>query len=200
MQFYLFSVLGEIMNSIKLVFACVFCFFIQHQVQAGDFYIGLGLGFGDVDIEREFFPEVTSLTTDSNSVLVTDALIGYEFDNGFFVDLGIESYDTINLLAIADETDLNTTRLGLGYVIPSESRFKFYGKTGINFWQLELTESIFLNPGPEAMGKRSGEDLFLQIGTEYHFNDRFRLGLSYDYSNNDFGETTGGKVTMKWFP
>ncbi len=188
------------MKFVELFFICVLSIFMQSTVHAGNIYIGSGIGTGDVDIDREFFPEVTSLTTDSNAVLVGDFLVGYEFENGVFVDLGIESYDTVNFLLIADEVNLNTTRIGIGYTIPSESRFKFYGKTGINFWQLELEESIFLNPGPELSDKQSGEDLFLQVGMDYHFNQRFRLGISYDYSSNDFGETTGGKLTFKWFP
>lgn len=104
------------------------------------------------------------------------------------------------MLFLGDVLDLDSFRLGVGYLFPSESNFRFIGKTGLSIWDLEARESILFNPGPEEVSRLDGTDFFIEGGVEYSFNDTFRAGLALSYADLDFGSTTTVKLTFKILP
>lgn len=189
------------MKILKWFICSILIFGFQFNSNAEGLYFSMGIGGGDLEIQPEFLPGLIPTLSDADGAALIDVLAGYEFSNGLFVDIGVEAYSTINIVNLFDVASASSTQLSIGYTIPNDSRFKFYGKTGLNFWDLTLKEGIFLNPGPEELIQgSSGQDPFFQIGTDYHLNERIRFGLNYSYSDTEFGETSGAKITFKWFP
>lgn len=171
------------------------------SARAEGYFLGLGVGVGDADIQRGIFgPGNQFSSSDKSDLLVGEFVIGYELASNVFIDLGVEGYDTFDFLQIGDVFDLDVVRAGVGFVAPSESRFHVFGKAGISFWDLSVRESALFNPGPEESTGLDGQDLFVQGGVEYRFNDSFRATLSFDYANLDFGKTTAIKLSIKIFP
>jgi len=165
------------------------------------FYLGAGFGKGNIDVTRVDFPGSDLLDIDVDAVIATELSVGYEFANNLGIDLSAGLYDTVEFVLFDfEEIDLNSVRLGVTYTLPTESNFQFYGRAGMNFWQVEITESGLGNPGPEDQVKQSDQDVFFQIGAEYRFNPRFRLGLAYDRTSTDFGAVDGIKLNLKFFP
>lgn len=164
-------------------------------------YFGAGLGTGDINIDNIDFPGSELIDFDSEAIIATEISVGYEFQNNIGFDLSSGLYDTAEIILLANEqVDLNSLRLGLTYTLPSESGFQFYGRVGINYWQVELTESGFGNPGLEGRVKESDQDIYFQIGAEYRITPKFRFGLAYDYTSTDFGDVDGVKLNFKFFP
>lgn len=175
--------------------------FMSVQALAGDgFYLGAGVGKGDVSVDNSNFPGSELLDSSSDDVIATEISAGYEFSNNIGLDVTAALYDTAQFIFETEQADLNSFRLGVSYAIPTESNFHFYGRTGINFWQLDIEESGLFNSGIEERVKTSSQDVFFQLGGEYRFNQRFRLGFAYDRTKTDFGHVDGFKVNIKFFP
>lgn len=189
------------MRFVKLIVCVALLVGVQTSYHAEGVYFGFGVGGGDLEIGTEFIPDLAPSMSDNDGALVIDFLAGYEFSNGLFVDLGVENYSNLNFLNLFDVVSASSSRIAVGYFIPSESRFRFYGKTGINFWELDLKEGSISNPGPEeAIQGSDGQDPFFEIGVNYHLNPKYRFGLNYSYSDTEFGEMSGVKITTRWSP
>lgn len=162
-----------------------------------EFYLGLSFGGGDLDIDQSSFPDATFVVNDiSGDVLVGEFSAGYRFANNFTLDFGFEGYDSFNILGIGDVIDLKTIRLGGGYHFPSSTRVSGFVKGGLSFWDIDFTESLFLNPGPEQTASRDGTDLYLQFGGEVRVGRSFAARITFDVSNPDFGDTRALKLWL----
>lgn len=168
---------------------------------ADGFFLALGVGAGDVSVDGSVFSSGQSFSFDGDSeVIVGELLAGYEFANDLFVEIAVQGYDTLSFLGLGDILDLDTIRAGVGGYLPSDSRLRLFGKAGLTFWDLTARESFVFNPGPEERTKRDGTDLFVEAGAEFRFTESFRLGLSVEYANLEFGSSNAVKLTLKFLP
>ncbi len=164
-----------------------------------DFYLGLGLGGGDVDLNGDVSGSGDFDTVDlgGERALTGEVTSGVQFNPGWLAELSIVDYENLSLLLV-DSVSYDAVRLGIGYAPQPTGRFGFVGKIGIAFWDLELRESPLFNSGSEATFNTDGEDLYLQVGGEFHATDRWRIGAAYDYSDADFGDVSALRLNTRY--
>lgn len=155
-----------------------------------DVFIGLDLGAGDLDIDNVSVAPDFELISVSDSAVAFHATAGYEFDNGFHVLVGFDEIDSIDLLGLGDSIDLEALKLGVGYSQPISNRFRAGGTIGLASWDLEARESILFNPGPEATGGIDDTDLYFDFRIEWVINETFRVPLTFNYNDYDFGDAS----------
>ena len=183
------------MKSFRVLVASILLIGLQFNLQAEGLYLGFGLGAGDVAIDAGSFSEITS-SEDTDGVALNELVIGYEFNNNLALE--VADYNRGNLFS---DTELDDVNLGVIYNFPSQTSTNFFVKSGIKFWSLDFTRGGGLfSSGEPRTSKKSGEDIFIQLGLDYSFYDSFKLGVAYDLSNTEFGQIRGGKITFKWFP
>ncbi|MEL6868718.1 MAG: outer membrane beta-barrel protein [Pseudomonadota bacterium] len=163
-------------------------------------FVAVGIGGADVDYDGPLFASDDPVEFDSSSSLLAgEILVGYEFANDLFVEIGERGYASFNL-GLGDQISLSAIRTGLGYSWSSESRLGIVTKAGLAFWDLRARESFLFNPGPEEQTRQQGTDLFLEAGVEFRFTDAFRMGLSWEYVAVDFGGASSVMATFKFVP
>ena len=183
------------MKRIKILILVLTFSLSMQAIHAEGLYVGLGIGGGDVVVDAGAFPEVT-LSKDTDGVLLSELILGYKFNNNLSIEVA-----NYNRATFFGGTELDDVNLGLAYDFSSQSNTNFFVKSGVKFWSLDFTRgSGFFGSRDPRNVKRSGEDIFIQLGLDYSFSDRFKLGVAYDLSNTEFGQVRGGKLTFKWFP
>ena len=160
-------------------------------------FIGLDLGAGDLDIDNVSVAPDFELTSISDSATAFHATAGYEFDNGFRVLVGFEEMDSIEFFGFGDFVELEALKFGVGYSQPVSKHFRAGGTIGIASWDLEARESILFNPGPEATGGLDDTDIFFDMGIEWVISDTFRVPLTFNYNDYDFGDATIWRVGVR---
>jgi len=155
-----------------------------------DVFIGLDLGGGDLDIDNISVAPDFELTSSSDSATAFRATAGYEFDNGFHILVGFDDVESIELLGLGDAVELEALKFGAGYSQPIAKRFRAGGTIGLASWDLEARESFLFNPGPEATGGLDDTDFYFDFGIEWVINETFRMPLTFNYNDYDFGDAT----------
>ena len=155
-----------------------------------DVFIGLDLGAGDLDIDNISVAPDFELTSLSDSATAVRATAGYAFDNGFHILVGFDDVESIEFLGLGESIELEALKLGAGYSQPISKRFRAGGTIGLASWDLEAQESILFNPGPEATGGLDDTDIYFDFSIEWVINDTFRMPLTFNYNDYDFGDAT----------
>lgn len=155
-----------------------------------DVFIGLDLGGGDLDIDNISVAPDFELTSLSDSATAFRATAGYEFDNGFHILVGFDDVESIELLGLGDAVELEALKFGAGFSQPISKRFRAGGTIGLASWDLEARESFLFNPGPEATGGLDDTDFYFDFGIEWVINETFRMPLTFNYNDYDFGDAT----------
>ena len=161
------------------------------------FFVGLDLGAGDLDVDNVSVApdfELTSVSDTASSFYVTT---GYEFDNGFHLLAGYEEMDSIEFLGLGESVELEAFKLGAGFSLPASTRFRAGGTIGIASWDLEARESILFNPGPEATGGLDDTDIYFDFGIEWVISETFRVPLTFNYNDYDFGDATIWRIGLR---
>lgn len=153
-------------------------------------FVGLDVGAGDLDIDDVSAAPDFQLTSVSDSAAAFNVSAGYEFDNGFQLLVGYEELDSIEFLGLGESVDLEAFKFGAGFWRAASKRFRAGGAVGIASWDLEARESILFNPGPEATGGLDDTDVYFDLGIEWVVSDTFRMPLTFNYNNYDFGDAT----------
>jgi len=170
-------------------FIAVFVFVMCTSTPAwSDVFIGLDIGGGDLDIDNISVAPDFELTSLSDSAAAFHATVGYEFDNGFHIVAGFDEIDSIEFLGLGESIELEALKLGAGYSAPISNRFRAGGTIGLASWDLEARESILFNPGPEATGGLDDTDFYFDFGIEWVINETFRMPLTFNYNDYDFGD------------
>ena len=162
-----------------------------------DVFVGLDLGAGDLDVDNVSVAPDFELTSVSDSATAFHATVGYEFDNGFHVLVGFEEMESIEFLGLGDSVELEAFKLGAGYSQPVSKRFRAGGTIGIASWDLEARESILFNPGPEATGGLDDTDIYFDLGIEWVISETFRMPLTFNYNDFDFGDSTSWRIGVR---
>jgi len=157
-------------------------------------FVGLGLGAGDLDINNVSVAPDFELTSVSDSATSFNVTAGYEFENGFHVVGSYEEIESIEFLGLGESVELEGLKLGAGFSRPISKRFRAGGTVGLASWDLEARESILFNPGPEATGGVDDSGFYLDLGIEWVINDTFRLPLTFNYNDFDFGDATMWRI------
>ena len=171
---------------------------------AADFYLGLAIGSGDIEVDLGEFTENPDVVDElaGDGVLATELSLGWHFDSGVMLDLSLDEYDTFNFVPftplLVGNVDYSATRVAVGYAPRTEQRVNFVGKVGVAFYDLELTESPFLNPGSEDSASRNGESFFLQVGAEVRVMRSFNVGGHFDFSETDFGRASALRLQLRY--
>ncbi|MDJ0701549.1 MAG: outer membrane beta-barrel protein [Woeseiaceae bacterium] len=162
-------------------------------------YLGLGLGVGDIDLSGDVSGsgEFDTAALGGENALVAEFKFGVQLSSGWLAEISFDDYESVSLLLV-DSVDYDAVRFGAGYSSPSANPFGFSARIGLAFWDLELRESPLFNPGSEARFETDGEDLYLQIGGEFHAADNWRIGLDFDYSDTDFGTVRALKINTRF--
>lgn len=160
-------------------------------------FIGLDLGAGDLDVNNISIAPDFELTSISDSATTFQVTAGYEFDNGFHVLGAFEDMESIEFLGIGDSVDLEALKFGVGFSRPISDRFRAGGTIGIASWDLEGRESILFNPGPEATGGLDDTDIYLDLGLEWAISDTFRMPLTFNYNDYDFGDARTWRIGVR---
>jgi len=160
-------------------------------------FVGLDLGAGDLDVDNVSVAPDFELTSISDSATAFHATAGYEFDNGFHVLVGFEEMDSIEFFGLGDSIELEALKFGAGYSQPVSKRFRAGGTIGIASWDLEARESILFNPGPEATGGLDDTDIYFDLGIEWVISEAFRMPLTFNYNDYDFGDATMWRIGVR---
>ena len=160
-------------------------------------FIGLDLGAGDLDVNDVSVAPDFELTSVSDTASTFFVTAGYEFDNGFHVLGGYEELDSIEFLGLGESVELEAFKLGAGFSLPASKRFRGGGTVGIASWDLEARESILFNPGPEATGGLDDTDFYFDLGIEWVISDAFRMPLTFNYNDYDFGDATTWRIGVR---
>ena len=87
---------------------------------------------------------------------------------------------------------------GVLYTRNSQDGFTFANDSiGIASWNLEARESILFNPGPEATGGLDDTDIYFDFGIEWVITETFRVPLTFNYNNYDFGDTNIWRIGVR---
>lgn len=172
-------------------------------VAASDFYLGIGLGGGDLDVDtrRLFSDPNDSGGSITDSLLASELSAGLQFDSGLLAEIARDDYESFSIpfaFLLAGTVDYGATRINVGYAHEPEGRFGFVGKVGLSFWDVDVTESPFANPGDEEVASRSGQSLYLQLGGEFHITQRWRVGASFDFTDTNVGSAQAFKLNMRY--
>lgn len=162
-----------------------------------DVFVGLDLGAGNLDVNNISVAPDFELTSVSDSATAFHATAGYEFDSGFHVLVGFEEMESIEFLGLGDSVELKAFKFGAGYSQPISKRFRAGGTIGIASWDLEARESILFNPGPEATGGLDDTDIYFDLGIEWVISETFRMPLTFNYNNYDFGDSAIWRIGVR---
>jgi len=160
-------------------------------------FVGLDFGGGDLDIDEISVAPDFRLTSISDTAGVFHVTVGYEFDNGLHLFGGYEELDSIEFLGLGESVELEAYKLGAGFSLPASKRFRAGGNIGMAWWDLEARESILFNPGPEATGGIDDTDIFFDVGIEWVISDAFRMPLTFNYNDYDFGDATIWRIGLR---
>ena len=161
--------------------------------------MALEIGQGDIDVDRiDLLPFAPVGNADDN-VLAFSVGGGYQFPSGAYVDLNVTDLDTVNLFGFTDAFGLSAIKLGTGYKFRADESFSFLAKIGVSFWELDVSEGFFLNPGPESGRDFHGTDFFFEVGGEFRFNGAFALTLIHSRDTYDLGDSTATRIGVKYF-
>jgi opacity protein-like surface antigen len=176
---------------------------MANSASASDFYFGIGLGSGELDVNtRRLFAGVDA-NADSidESVIAGEVMAGLQFENGVLAEIARDDFDSVGFPFAAlflGRLEYGATRVSAGYAPEPAGRFGFVGKLGLSFWGIDAVESPFLNPGDEERVSRDGQSLYLQLGGEFHVTKRWRLGVSYDLADTDVGNARALKLNTRY--
>lgn len=180
-------------SAASLTFAA-FVTLIAPTAQAEGVYIGFDAGIADADFAGALFSDGSSIGDGvDDAVFMGGVYGGYEWSNNVFVEVGYQGYESLTVVFLTDSLEIDSIRAAVGYYLPSESNFHFFGKAGLNFWEAEADRSVLIFGSGEEPVSIDGTDFFAEAGVEYRFSNNLRLGLSLDYS--DFGE--GSATALK---
>jgi len=162
-----------------------------------EIFFGLDVGAGDLDIDRISVAPDFELVSISDTATTYQVTAGYEFDNGFHVLGGYEEMDSIEFLGIGDSVELQAFKFGAGFSTTASKRFRGVATIGIASWDLEARESFLFNPGPEATGGLDDTDIYFDLGIEWVINETFRMPLTFNYNDYDFGDATSWRIGVR---
>ncbi len=169
---------------------------ISAPAWAGGF-IGLDVGYGDLDIDNVSVAPDFELNSVSDSASIFQVSAGYEFNNGVQLLAAYEEVDSLEFLGLGESVDLEAFKFGVGFWRAASKRFRAGGAFGIASWDLEARESILFNPGPEATGGLDDTDIYFDLGIEWVINDTFRMPLIFNYNDYDFGDATTWRIGVR---
>ena len=181
------------MNRIFAV--CVLAVLVSTPAQS-EFFAGLEVGAGDLDIDTVSVAPDFELTSVSDTATAYYIAAGYEFESGFHVLGAFEQLDSIEFLGLGESVELEAFKFGAGYMMPDSSKFRAGATIGIASWDLEARESILFNPGPEATGGLDDTDIYFDLRLEWVINETFRMPLTFSYNDYDFGEAIIWRIGM----
>jgi len=160
-------------------------------------FLGLDIGAGDLDVDRISVAPDFELTSISDTATSFQVIAGYEFDSGFHVLGGYEEIDSIEFFGLGDEIELQAFKFGAGFSRSVSKWFRAGGTVGIASWDLEARESILFNPGPEATGGLDDTDVYFDLGIEWVINETFRMPLTFNYNDYDFGDAVIWRIGVR---
>ena len=94
---------------------------------------------------------------------------------------------------------MSATKLGVGYRLKTNESFSFLAKAGVSFWDLDVEEGFFLNPGPELGGGSDGTDLFIEVGGEFRIGERFGITLIHSRDSYDVGDSSATRIGVRYY-
>jgi hypothetical protein len=101
-------------------------------------------------------------------------------------------------LGLNDFYQVIQARLLAGYTFEISKSIRIVPLVGISWWNINLNESAFLNPGPERRSEFDGRDFSYKISMEFPINDRVFLGISFGKTNIDIGSTNLLQASVKY--
>ena len=188
----------------RLLVAGAVLVFTSPAAQAADFYLALSVGGGDVEVDLGEFTDNPDVVDElaGDGVFGSELSLGWHFDSGLMLDLSQDEYDTFSFAPFAPlligKVDYSATRVAVGFAPKTENRVGFVGKLGVAFYDLELTESPFLNPGSEDTASRNGESIFVQLGAEVRVMRNFNVGGNFDFTEADFGRASALRLQLRY--
>ena len=161
-----------------------FSSFALSETVPGHFTVSAAYGVSEFDIEREYLLEEDDYDESANAY--GEILAGFIFTNGLVLEAGFISQAGIDLFGANDSYDVFESVVEVGYTFGND-KFKITPKIGYSFWDLEVKEGEFLNPGPEERRESDGSDPYLKLSAEYYWTESFAGSLFYRHSDYDFG-------------
>lgn len=183
----------------RLILTAGLYFLTLAAAQCDTGFVALEIGGGDIDIDEPERLPFDPVSNSSDNALAFSFGGGFMFSSGVYVDLAYTDLDAVTLFGLADVFGFSTFRIGVGYKFAMNESFAFLAKTGLSFWDLDVREGFFLNPGPEASDSFDGTDMFLEFGAEYNFGERFGLTLIHTRDTYDLGNASATRIGVRYY-
>ena len=156
---------------------------VPHVAPASRGYAGIGIG------NAEIFSDDTKETFEDTNLRV---FMGYQLNQYFAIEAGVNSLPFDDLLGIADITGLDVSVLA---ILPVTSKLSAYGRLGYWDWDISFP---FKGTSYELLG---GTDKLYGIGLEYAVSPKISLRLDatrYDITDTGGVDTITGNIAYKF--
>jgi len=169
----------------------------QLKAQQPGYYFMPEIGNVNLSIDSRFTLSNSKLNEDNIETGITG---GYRTDNNLLFEVSWLHSDSVDFIDLGETYNFRNARIMLGYQMALNKHINFVPKVGFTFWELEGEEGIFLNPGPEATSRLSGNDLYWSLGFEMPVSENVKLQLNHANNGYEFGrtETTSFGVVIEF--
>ena len=160
-----------------------------------EFQITPRVGLGSLRVDALVGVNEDRIRTDTYGI---GAGFGYLTQAGIVAEIGADTFGDFDLFDSLDSFSLTQEFVSLGYQAEFGSGWRFVPRVGLAHWKLRSEEGRLLNPGPEEVRKRSGDDYFWEVGVSRRVSSVVTLGVLYKQGQYDFGRTrsTAFQVTL----
>lgn len=115
--------------------------------------------------------------------------VGYLTRIGIVAEIGADTYGDFDFFDTFDSFSLTQEFISLGYQAEFGSGWRVVPRVGRAHWNLRSEEGRFLNPGPEDVQKKKGNDYFWEVSLSRRVSSMVTLGVVHKQGQYDFGRT-----------
>lgn len=159
--------------------------------------LGFEIGSSSLELDRELAADFDSEQLDDGGVSAT-FLAGYRWKNNVQVEANLARSGTLFSFGLGDFYEADEAKLLVGYSFELTKHLRIVPSLGVSRWDVNLQESAFLNPGPEARAESDGTDFSYKVNVEFPIAKGFVLGVSYANTNTGVGTIDLTQASLKY--
>lgn len=166
-----------------LTFGCTLLLSPIVMSDESGFRLGIEMGSGDVKVDVE--DTILDLPNDDGFGVGWE--VQYRWANNMVAAFNFSSMTDDFLISGLDHYSTYQASLMLGFALPLNDTISFVPMLGISDWEVKEQEGFILNPGPEDKVIFEGTDVTAKVAIDVAVSERWRLSLSYAYTDTDVG-------------
>ncbi len=164
------------------------------QAFAEGFYLMPEFGRGTIEFDAD--ATIDGVEESENSATAS-MVIGYKSSSNIVAGGTIGTTNSETFVGL-DNYQIYEAGPFIGYSIDITKNFHIVPMIGLNFWELDVEEGQFLNPGPEESRETNGTDSYWRVNFEFATEGLIDFNFSVVSGSYDFGTFYSGRFGMRF--